>query len=419
VHMLSKHAFNALLKTLEEPPVHVKFIFATTEIRKVPVTVLSRCQRFDLQRVGEDELSTHFTNIIKNENANIEEEALKIIVKSADGSVRDGLSILDQALSLSDGNITASNVRTMVGLANRVDVLNAFEALAKGDIVKVLEIVNKQYEKAVEPMVILRDLIEISHMVTKIKIAPELSNSIELFAGEKEVAKELSSKISMAHLTRIWQILLKSVSEVQIAPSQIDAVEMALIKTAYSASLPTPQEVLNDVKKNSNLSVSAQRVNTPNVVSSPIQSNPQISKIIENKYLEINSFDELIKHWENKKSEPLLAYKFKNDIYPIEIKNGYMKISFKNNVDAREILSKMQSSLLGLTGKKWKIDIEKEATTSTLQEVENAVKEKDKKSASKSELVKIILTEFKGANMDKFIRKIKEAPEEQIMEEEI
>ena len=253
VHMLSKGAFNALLKTLEEPPAHVKFIFATTEIRKVPVTILSRCQRFDLQRLSVETLTQLFTKILANENIPAETEALDIIAKAADGSARDGLSLLDQAIVLSNGNINTDVVKKMLGLADRSQTLTLFENLVNGIMEAVLKDISEQYTNGATPMIVLQDLINITHDLAKVKIIPALLNSTSLSEIEKKTFATLSTSCSLAVLSKIWQMLIKGISEINMAPSAVEALEMILLRVAYSASLPTPYEILNEVKKNSDL----------------------------------------------------------------------------------------------------------------------------------------------------------------------
>ena len=253
VHMLSKGAFNALLKTLEEPPAHVKFIFATTEIRKVPVTILSRCQRFDLQRLSVETLTQLFTKILANENIPAETEALDIIAKAADGSARDGLSLLDQAIVLSNGNINTDVVKKMLGLADRSQTLTLFENLVNGNMEAVLKDISEQYTNGATPMIVLQDLINITHDLAKVKIIPALLNSTSLSEIEKKTFATLSTSCSLAVLSKIWQMLIKGISEINMAPSAVEALEMILLRVAYSASLPTPYEILNEVKKKKTL----------------------------------------------------------------------------------------------------------------------------------------------------------------------
>ncbi|MBN2752842.1 MAG: DNA polymerase III subunit gamma/tau, partial [Rhodospirillaceae bacterium] len=244
VHMLSTAAFNALLKTLEEPPEHVKFIFATTEIRKVPVTVLSRCQRFDLRRVDADILATHFAEIAEKEGATIADEALKLISRAADGSVRDGLSLLDQAISHGHGAVSAEQVRDMLGLADRGLIFDLFEATLKGQAADALDLLARQYAMGADPATIIADLLDLSHWLTRIRIVPTSADDPTMPETERVRGKAMAGVLSMASLTRTWQILLKGLDEVRIAPSPLHAAEMVLIRLMYAQDLPTPGDAI-------------------------------------------------------------------------------------------------------------------------------------------------------------------------------
>jgi DNA polymerase-3 subunit gamma/tau len=248
VHMLSKNAFNALLKTLEEPPEHVKFIFATTEIRKVPVTVLSRCQRFDLKRVEADELVKHFSGIAKKESADIEDAALALIARAAEGSVRDGLSLLDQAIAHGAGTVTEEQARDMLGLADRAQVLDLFRAIMSGETKAALDILRSQYVYGADPVVILQDLLEVVHWLTRLKITPEAAGDSIASEAEAKLGAELARDLSMPVLTRSWQMILKGVQEARIAPSPIAAAEMVIVRLAYSADLPSPADLVKKLK---------------------------------------------------------------------------------------------------------------------------------------------------------------------------
>ncbi len=247
VHMLSTGAFNALLKTLEEPPSHVKFIFATTETRKLPVTVLSRCQRFDLRRVGAELLVSHFAGIVEAEGATAEAEALNLIAGTAEGSVRDGLSLLDQAIAHCGGQVTAEQVREMLGLADRVRIYDLFEDLMKGDVAAALGQLREQYDLGADPEVVLRDLLELTHLLTRLQVAPEAGADPGLSEMERQRAEALASGLSMPVLARTWQMLLKGLGEVRGAPSALAAAEMILIRLAYSTDLPSPIDAVRQV----------------------------------------------------------------------------------------------------------------------------------------------------------------------------
>ena len=244
VHMLSKQAFNALLKTLEEPPPHVKFIFATTEIRKVPITVLSRCQRFDLRRVDQAELAAHFARVTEREGGQVEPGALSLIARAADGSVRDGLSLLDQAIAHGDGTVTEALARDMLGLADRSAVFDLFEAVMKGDIAPALDGLAGQYALGADPLVVMQDLLDLTHWLTRLKVVPVRDDDPIVPEAERTRGQALAGGLSVTSLTRAWQMLLKGLGEGRAAHDPLQAVEMALIRLAYAADLPSPAEAV-------------------------------------------------------------------------------------------------------------------------------------------------------------------------------
>ncbi len=245
VHMLSKSAFNALLKTLEEPPPHVKFIFATTEIRKVPVTILSRCQRFDLKRLDASLLTQHYGNICKLENVEAEEEALRMIARAAEGSVRDGLSLLDQAIAYGNGKVSAETAISLLGLSNRGAVIDLFEAIMAGDAAKALRLMAQAFENGGEPETIIADLADFTHWVTRLKVAKDLAMADHSRTeDEKKRGQFFAEKLAMAHLTRAWQILLKGHAEAVQAAEPMQAAEMVVIRLAYAALLPSGEDLV-------------------------------------------------------------------------------------------------------------------------------------------------------------------------------
>ncbi|MEM9839921.1 MAG: DNA polymerase III subunit gamma/tau [Pseudomonadota bacterium] len=247
VHMLSKNAFNAFLKTLEEPPPHVKFIFATTEIRKVPVTVLSRCQRFDLARFDSPSLAKHLTDIAEREGVRTEEEAAMLLARAAQGSVRDGLSLLDQAiLSRSGEVIEAEAVRTMIGLADRSYSWSLLEATTKGETADALSAFRHQYDHGADPAEIIRDLLDVTHLVTRTKAAgPEAAAHGPAGTADAAAAQKMADHLPMPALTRTWSLLMTALKETQAAPDPAAAAEIGLIRLAYASQLPTPTEVLS------------------------------------------------------------------------------------------------------------------------------------------------------------------------------
>ena len=244
VHMLSRNAFNALLKTLEEPPPHVKFVFATTELRKVPVTVLSRCQRFDLRRVRVAELAAHFGRIATQEAVAVELPALDLIARAADGSVRDGLSLLDQAIAQADGAVTEAAVINMLGLADRGMVFDLFEAVMSGQPREALQITELAYERGADLGMMLQDLLELTYTITRLKSVPSLRDSQELPEAERTRGTALADRLSVPVLARAWQMLLKGVAEVETAPDRRAAAEMVLIRLCHVSDLPPPGDLV-------------------------------------------------------------------------------------------------------------------------------------------------------------------------------
>nr|WP_246104928.1 DNA polymerase III subunit gamma/tau [Rhodoligotrophos appendicifer] len=243
VHMLSKAAFNALLKTLEEPPEHVKFIFATTEVRKVPVTVLSRCQRFDLKRLDVELLIKHFRRVSESEGVTADDEALALISRASEGSVRDGLSLLDQAIAYGLDHVSADTVRSMLGLADRGQTLSLFETVMRGDVPAALGQLKHLYELGAEPVTILGDLAELTHWVTRLKVVPSSAQDPSRSEVERLQGASLADRLSIPVLTRAWQMLLKGTEEVSQASHALAAAEMVIIRMAYVADLPTPREI--------------------------------------------------------------------------------------------------------------------------------------------------------------------------------
>jgi DNA polymerase-3 subunit gamma/tau len=248
VHMLSRNAFNALLKTLEEPPAHVKFIFATTEIRQVPVTVLSRCQRFDLRRIEPEVMIALLKRIAGGEGAQITEDALALITRAAEGSARDATSLLDQAISHGAGETTADQVRAMLGLADRGRVLDLFEKIMRGDAAGALTELSAQYADGADPLAVLRDLAEVTHWISVVKITPEAAEDPTISPDERARGLAFAEGLGMRSLTRMWQMLLKAIEEVANAPSAMMAAEMAVIRLTHVADLPSPEELIRKLQ---------------------------------------------------------------------------------------------------------------------------------------------------------------------------
>ena len=413
VHMLSKSAFNALLKTLEEPPAHVKFIFATTEIRKVPVTVLSRCQRFDLQRLSIEDLLKLFNKIIAAEDLKADDEALHMIATAADGSARDGLSLLDQAISLGGGKVRIDIVKEMLGMADRGQTFELFNQMVGGDMQALLGKLQEMYRNGANPAAVIGDLINLTHALTKTLLLPGFVNDASLSENDRNFLKETSGKLSIATLSKIWQMLIKGMNEMQTAPVPIDALEMILIRIAYSANLPSPAELLESVKKKSesgtlrpanfsagNTPAAAQTAAAP--VSAPAAVSTPAQTVVNAPFSDING---LIKHLENQK-QPRLAYALRHDVEVVEFSPGQIKFKAADRV-GNDTLAALNKILEETIGGKWALDIVPGEVGRTVADIENEQKEKDKKNIAETPLVKAILEEFRGARIENLTRKVK------------
>lgn len=345
VHMLSKPAFNALLKTLEEPPERVKFIFATTEIRKVPVTILSRCQRFDLKRVSEEDLTKLMMRICQEERRDAEEGALRLIARAGDGSVRDSLSLLDQAMTQEDGLIVTESVRHMLGGTDKELLFDLFGALMQGQARVALELLSAQYEAGADPVLIAQDLLNLTHQITRLKLIPELLNDLSLSPIERTRGKEFSEKLSMPTLSGVWQMMLKGVGEVKTADDPLKALEMLLIRLVYLSEMPSLPQLIRDVKKKSELRQSLsqkqdeENTHPLNVISeskektTPVASestdivekcDPCQSKDSEQFINQELFFHEIkdISDFARSKQERILAFNIDSYIRPVDIQNG-------------------------------------------------------------------------------------------------
>ena len=248
VHMLSNQAFNALLKTLEEPPPHVKFVFATTEIRKVPVTVLSRCQRFDLRRVGVDDLLHHLEAVAGKEGVSVEPAALRLIVRAAEGSVRDGLSLLDQAIAYAEGAVTEAEVGDILGLADRERVFDLLDRVMAGDVAGALGLLREMYDDGADPLVVMQDLLDFTHWLTRLKVVPDAGADIAVTEVEQQRGHAMADQLTLPVLARTWQMLLKGLGEARVAAAPLAAVEMVLVRLGYAADLPAPAELVRAIE---------------------------------------------------------------------------------------------------------------------------------------------------------------------------
>ena len=415
VHMLSTAAFNALLKTLEEPPERVKFIFATTEIRKVPTTVLSRCQRFDLRRVEPDVLTAHFKNIVAKENVAAEDEALKLIAKAADGSVRDGLSLLDQAIAHGGGNVTADFVRAMIGLADRAAVVDLYEQVMKGDIKSALDSFSRQYDAGADPVIVLQDLLELTHWLTRVQIAPELADDGSMAAAERDRCSEMAKKLPMSVLTRAWQMLLKGIDETLKAPSEKQAAEMVLIRLAYAADLPTPAKYIESLQKESpsfnapSLS-SAKAATAETFAAAPRAASvrpdwggvaavaPVLAQPAQNDFVTLNSLADLVA-FAYKQNELMFAYNVEKFVSIVSYEQGKIEF-FPVDGAPHNLAGEMVEKLRLWTGKKWIVTVVSQQGGQTLLQQARAYTEKLKQDMTRDPIVSAVLKAFPKSRIE-------------------
>jgi DNA polymerase-3 subunit gamma/tau len=417
VHMLSTAAFNALLKTLEEPPPHVKFVFATTEIRKVPVTVLSRCQRFDLKRVPQDMLVDWFGKIAEREKVEISPEALALVARAADGSVRDGLSMLDQAIAHGAGVVDAAQVRDMLGLADRSRVRELFEKAMRGDAPAVVALLGEMHDAGADPVVILQDLLELTHWVTRLKVTPEASASSA--DSERTQGLAMAQKLSMAALTRAWALLMKGLDETLRAPAPARAAEMALIRLCYAADLPSPSDALKALQSGGGAPAAsgapaprgggggggggaAARLATSQPASA-IAPQPVQAEALPNP----RSFTEVVALFESKR-EARLVNALMHYVHEVRCEPGV--IEFRPVKTAPPDLASRLSDLLGKwTGKRWLASVSNAEGKPTLAQQKAANADTLRATAEANPLVQAILKTFPGAKLEAVRRKGEDA----------
>lgn len=411
VHMLTKQAFNALLKTLEEPPERVKFIFATTEIRKVPTTVLSRCQRFDLRRVDVEPLTQHFKNIIEKENLKAEDDALRLIARAADGSVRDGLSLLDQAIAHGGGNVTADFVRAMIGLADRAAVFDLFEKLMNGDIKSALDLFNAQYDLGAEPLVVLQDLLDLTHWLTRAKIAPELADDPSMASAERERGAEMAKKLSMPVLTRTWQMLLKGINETVYAPSAKQAAEMLLIRLAYAAELPPPAEIIGSLGSARTAPAPMTTTGTSSFSNAPKAqsdwggiraavgaSSAPVPESLPKTQPKLSSFADVVAY-AYKQNEMILAFNLENYASIVRFEFGCIEF-YPLEKAPLNLANELAEKLNEWTGKRWLVSVVNKPGGMTLAQEAKKNEENLRKKMSVHPLVSAVIKTFPGAHLE-------------------
>jgi DNA polymerase-3 subunit gamma/tau len=407
VHMLSRNAFNALLKTLEEPPPHVKFIFATTELRKVPITVLSRCQRFDLRRVRVTELAAHFARIATAEGVSVAPAALDLIARAADGSVRDGLSLLDQAIAQAEGEIAVNAVADMLGLADREAVFDLLEAVMAGKPADALAVTDRAHERGADLGVVLADLLELIHTITRLKSVPALRDSAELPEAERIRGAALADRMSVPALARAWQMLLKGVAEVESAPDRRAAAEMVLIRLCYVADLPPPGDLVRRLTANPPAPASASSAAppsggggaravagggamahaAPDPVAAPVSAGPQLQR-----------FRDVVALVAERR-EALLHALLLHSVHLVRFAPPVIEL--RPEPDApRDLASRLAALLSDATGQRWTIALSTAEGEPTLAAQGNAADHARRVAAAEHPLVRAIMDAFPGARIE-------------------
>ena len=415
VHMLSKAAFNALLKTLEEPPPHVIFIFATTEIRKVPVTVLSRCQRFNLRRVDAETLTTYYKWVSDQEKVGIDDEAVSMIARAADGSVRDGLSMLDQAMAQSNkGDITAEQVRDMLGLADRSKLLDLYEEVLKGDCPKSLDIMADLYRAGADPSSVIQDLLDFTHLMSKFQAisAPPQTVEPNMASAERDRAAKIASQMTMPVLGRVWQILLKGLNEVQYAPNPQSAAEMVVIRLAYASTLPDPATLVKQLQNGGSVSVpSAQRASSGNgggSVASFVSSGPQASAQIKTEPVmqsqpvmvannNLTTLKDVVALLEQN-GAMILASNVYQYVELVKLEAGVLEFATLPNAPPK-LSSELLKKLNDATGQRWMVSVSSKKGQPTLAAQFEAEKASELAAIKADPLVQKVFAAFPGAEI--------------------
>lgn len=408
VHMLSKGAFNALLKTLEEPPAHVKFVFATTEIRKVPVTVLSRCQRFDLRRIDAEVLEEYFTDLLQKENVAAEPASVSLIARAADGSARDGLSLLDQAISREPEKITELQVREMLGLVDRSVSFDLFEALMKGDSAETLSLLDSLYKGGADPSQVLQDLMELTHYLTKAKVSPDAARDQALPEAERVRGTELAQKLSIPVLTRTWQMLQKGASEVAHAAQPQHALEMVLIRLLFVSGEPSPGDVLKQLKDGSFASAGGAAASSDGVPrGTTVMRGGSSSSAVSAAAVSVDpqggvqasvaSFQDVVALFGQMK-EGLLQAHLSTYVHLVKFEQGHIAVRLEKNAP-HNLIGQVSEKLRQWTGRPWVVSISNEAGSPTLAQERRSAQQAVEAEVRASPAVAEALKVFPGAKI--------------------
>ena len=436
VHQLSNHSFNALLKTLEEPPAHLKFIFATTEIRKVPVTVLSRCQRFDLRRVDAGVLAEHLRGIVAAEGMEADDEALALVARAAEGSVRDALSILDQAIAHAAGKVDAASLRAMLGLADKARIIDLFEHVMKGDVAAALGELKEQYDLGADPSVVMTDLADFVHYVTRLKYVPQAAEDASLTEAERSRGAEFARDLSVRVLGRAWQILVKGIAEIEASERPLPAADMVLVRLTHAASLPAPDEVMRSLEGGAQparpsgpgagpggggnghgashaspasahagemprapassgapTAMVARRPQAGSEAKPEIQTQPAEAPEL----LTLATFEDLILLAEDKR-DIRMRTSLKRHVRLIDFADGRIQFAIAGNPPPN-FVQDLSARLQQWTGKRWMLATSREGGRQTIEEAEQAEMNERAEQARTNPAVDAIMTRFPGARI--------------------
>ena len=403
VHMLSKQAFNGLLKTLEEPPPHLKFIFATTEVKKIPVTIISRCQRFDLHRVNAEVLTPHLNSIAKNENIKISNDAMALIVRSADGSVRDGLSLLDQAIANESDDITIKTISLMLGLADRGKIFDLLDAIFNADSSLSLDIYNELYESGADILAIFDEMLKVTHFLTQLLISPKIKDDIYIPELERTRGTEMTQKLKLSSLGRFWQVLFKGYQELQYGSHLFQLGEMIIIRLIFIHEGPSPGDLVKKIEKEINKIEKTQAVTSENYEKKSTEV-VNIEKNLSNKnkdeslnILPINSFREFVDLFYQKREGILHAHLY-NSTKLISFKEGEVVINAEKILD-HNFSRTIARNISKWTGRIWNISTSSSNIGKTLQEEDIMMKQKEIELMKKDPEVQKILNKYQGVSI--------------------
>ena len=408
VHMLSKSAFNALLKTLEEPPPHIKFIFATTEVKKIPITIISRCQRFDLHRIETDNLITHLNNIADKEKIKINKEAMALIIRAADGSVRDGLSLFDQAIANAKDQITTDTIISMLGLADRGNIFDLLDAIFSGDAKTSLKIYNRIYQAGADVLMIFDELLKVTHFLTQIKISPDIKDDIHIPEFERSKGAEMAEKISMSSLGIVWQVLFKGYQELQSGFHLFQHGEMLIIRLIYLYEGPSPDDLVKKITnnieekehKNESIEIKSSNNETQAIINKVIETenNGQVDNVAKlSNSIPVKSFRQFVDLFYQKKEGMLHTYLY-NNVKLVSFKEGEIVINSEAIADPHfcRTIAKFISKW---TGRIWQVSISSSNIGKTLYEEDLLTQQKEIEIMKNDPQIKRILNKYPGVKI--------------------